>query len=219
MSHHPDSLVALSIAEGEDKIKYQLDQDYGSLVEKWSCTFRSTGPERTPLRTFSYATFWSLELSLASLQPEMSVLTVRKERAQELLKKRRKSYFNAIQIDVYWFVRGQGSSGIVTGPGFRSVLRVKDSTYRPIREDHGPLREAFLNSEGRSLYRRNTLFFPRIVKGTDILRGASKVRLELQEAGASATAQFVWSWEGSQAVRREGTEGFSSTAATHVSRW
>jgi len=217
VNHHPDSLGALTITEEEGKIRYQLERSYKSLVEKWSSTFQVGGTGRTPLRTFSYATFWSLELSLAALQPEMGILTIRKERAQELIEERRKGYFNTIQIDVHWFVR-EGGDGIVAGPGFRTELRVRDSTSRPIRDDYGPLREAYIDAADQALYRRNTLHFPRIVDGRDILRNASEMRLEIREAGSSATAQFAWSWEGSQAVRREGTEGFSSTTATHRSR-
>lgn len=211
--NHPDSLGALTITEEDGKIKYQLEGDYASLFEKWSSSFQTVGTGRSPLRTLSYATFWSLELSLASLQPETGVLTIRKERAQELIEKRRKEYFDVIQIDVYWFVRGQQGDGLVTGPGYRTELQVQDSTYRPIREEHGPLRSAFLDGAENALYRRNTLFFPRVVNEKDILKNASKMRLELREIGAPIEAQFTWSWEETQAVRRKRTESGTATKA------
>lgn len=192
VSHHPDSLQALTISEGEGKIQYELGRDYESLIQKWSSSFLTVGSGPS-VSTPTYATLWSLELSLVSLQPERGILTLQKKRARKLIKERRDEYFNTLQIDVYQFVR-QGGNGIVAGPGSRAELEVQDTTYRPVRTDYGPIREAFLGSES-ALYRRNMLFFPRSVDGKDILEGAAKIRLEVRRTGTSSSKRFTWSWE------------------------
>lgn len=200
VSHHPDSLWALTVTEGDQKMKYQLERDYESIIEKWSTSFQSMGAGRTR-RSRTYATLWSLELSLASLQPEMGILSLQKDRARQLIEERRKEYFDSIQIEVYWFLQGRGN-GIITGPGARAELRVRDSTYRPIREDHGPIREAFVEAGNTALYRRNTLHFPRTVNETDVLEGASRIRLEVRQVGMPSEERFTWEWDdGSEAAR------------------
>lgn len=200
VDYHPDSLQALTITEEEEKIQFELDGDLESLTRKWSCSFRNMGAGRNR-STPSYATLWSLELSLATLQPEMGILTLRKEQATDLIEERKEEYFNTVQIDVYWFVE-RGGDGIVTGPGTRTRLQIADSTYRPVREDHSPLREAFL-SGGSALYRRNTFVFPRVVNETDILEDASEIRLEIRQMGSGGNDRFVWRWGDEQAARQE----------------
>lgn len=199
VDHHPDSLQALTITEEDEKVQYQLQRNYQSLVEKWSCRFQNVGPGRN-FRSRTYATFWSLELSLASLQPEMGIQSIRAERARELIEKRRKEYFDTIQIDVYWFVERRGESGIISGPSARTELIIGENTYRPLRTDHGPLREAYVSGGNTILYRRNTLHFPRTVDGTDILENASGMQLEVRRTGASSKEQFAWRWEDNPSV-------------------
>jgi len=194
IDHHPDSLRALSIQETERGYQLALDETYESLHQKWSCTYRDLGPGRSR-RGPSYATFWSLELSLVSLQPEMGLSSLSKEQAQEAIDERRQEYQDLLQFDVYWF-ETEGRSRL-TGPGTRIQLRInEESTYRPSREKQGPLREAFLPGEARTaLYRRNTFYFTRVVDGTNILGGARKVELVVNQAGSGPRVQFTWSWE------------------------
>lgn len=199
VDHHPDSLRALTITEDEGKVQYQLQQSYQSLIEKWSCRFQNVGAGRN-VRSRTYASFWSLELSLASLQPEMGIQSLQKEKARELIEKRRKGYFDTIQIDVHWFVERRGESGIISGPSARTELIIGENTYRPLRTDHGPLREAYVSGGSTILYRRNTLHFPRTVDGTDILKDASGMQLEVRRTGASSKEQFGWRWENEQSV-------------------
>lgn len=191
--HHPDSLRDLTITEKDGKIQYKLERDYQSLIEKWSCSYRSVGTGRSALQSHTYATFWSLELALASLQPEMGIVSLRKERAQDLIDKRRKSYSKTIRIEVYWFT-GRGSNGIIAGPSARTELHVGDRRLRPIRADHGPLREAFISGGNTSLYRRNTLHFPRIVDGTDVLASGAEVVLTVRRTGGQSKEHFSWTW-------------------------
>jgi len=199
VDHHPDSIRALTITEKDGKVQYQLQRNYQSLVEKWSSRFQNVGSGRN-VRSRTYATFWSLELSLASLQPEMGVQSLRAEKARELIEKRRKGYFDTIQIDVYWFVERRGENGIISGPSARTELRVGDERYRSLRTDHGPLREAFISGGNTILYRRNTLHFPRTVDGTDILKNASEMQLEVRRTGAGSKEQFTWRWKNEQSV-------------------
>lgn len=208
VDYHPDSLQALTITEEDGKIQYQVERDYESLMEKWSSSLQDIGTGRT-FRSRTYATFWSLELSLMSLQPEMGILSLRKEKAQELLEKRRKEYFDRIHIDVYWFV-GQRRDGIISGPGAHTELHVGDSTYRPVQSDYGPLREAFVSGGDVALYRRNSLYFPRTVDGTDILADASRMRLQVRQTGGGSRQQFAWRWTENQATQHREQQGASS---------
>ena len=192
--HHPDSLQDLTVTEGDDKLKYQLERDYQSLIQKWSSSYRRLGAGRSVQQSQTYATFWSLELALASLQPEVGIVSLRKEKARELLERRRKSYSKTIQIDVYWFT-GRGTNGIIAGPSARTVLRVGDRTLRPTRADHGPLREAYVSGGETALYRRNTLHFPRTVEGTDVLTDSADVELTVRRSGLSSKERFSWTWE------------------------
>ena len=192
VDHHPDSVKALTIAAADGKIQFEVERDFESLTEKWSASFQNigTGPS---IRDRTYATFWSLELSLMSLQPERGVLSLREEQARDVLDKRRKEYAETIHIDVYWFV-GRGRDGIITGPSARTELHVGGNTYRPVQSDHGPLREAFVAGGETALYRRNSLYFSRRVEGTDILADASGMKLRVRRTGGGGRQEFAWRW-------------------------
>lgn len=193
VSHSPDSLVDVSIEEEEEHVTVDLKRGYESLHRKWSCTYESLSAGRSrPGR--SYATFWSLELSLASLQPEVGLNTLSREQAKKALEDRRGQYRSTIEIDVYWFA-GEGET-ILTGPGSRAELRVNGERYRPASEGHGPLREAFLPGSGSTaLYRRNTFHFKRNVQKKDILADADEMNLVINRPGSASRVRFVWSWE------------------------
>lgn len=206
VAYHPDSIRALTIREEEDTYQLELEDDYEALHKKWSCTYQALGGGRSR-RGRSYATLWSLELSLASLQPEVGITSLTKEQAQKRLRARRQEYRNTIQVEVYWF-EAEGESRLA-GPGTRVQLQVDGDEYRPTKEDYGPLRDGFLPDRGRAaLYRRNTFHFSRIVDSTDILRGTERVELQVDRAGG-ARVRFAWSWkkESKAAVRSGGRRG------------
>lgn len=186
--HHPDSLRDLTVTEGEEKMQYHLERDYQALIEKWSSTYRRLETERSVEQPQTYATFWSLELALTSLQPERGIVSLRKEKAQEFIRERRGTYGETIRIDVYVFTGG-GMNGIIVGPRARTDLRVGNHTLRPIRGDHGPLRETFTSSGVTELYRRNALHFPRTVDGTDVLAENSAAELTVERS-----VRFSWTW-------------------------
>lgn len=192
VNHHPDSLEALTVTTEEDStVSFELENDYEALWRKWSCTFLNlgAGPNR---RGRSYATLWSLELSLASLQPEMGIQGLTGGRAHQLLAERRKEYRETLQIDVFWF-ESDGNSALA-GPGARVTLQVDGEEYRPSTEDYGPLREAFLQN-GTGLYRRNTFHFNRMVDGQDILNDVDQVELIVRQTGSGNRVQFQWTWD------------------------
>lgn len=202
VDYHPDSLGALSIKKEEGKYSFELDDDYESLHRKWSSSYQNLGTSRSR-RARSYATFWSLELSLASLQPEVGITTLSEEQAEKSFRARREEYGSTIQIDVYWF-EAEGNS-LLAGPGSRVELRVNGERVRPQEEDHGPLREAFLPTVTRTaLYRRNTFHFARIVDSTDILKDAQGMELVINRSGASSRVRFAWSWEAEEQAHVRG---------------
>ena len=194
VDHHPDSLRSLSIREDDRRIHFDLAENYESLHRKWSSTYQDLGAGRSR-RGRSYATFWSLELSLASLQPEVGVTSLTKERARESLDERRKEYNSTLQFDIYWF-ESEGNT-LLAGPGSQVRLQVDgEKTYRPSEETHGPLRETFLAGQTRSaLYRRNTFYFSRVVDSTDILKDAQEIELLVDRAGVGSRVRFSWSWD------------------------
>ena len=198
VAYHPDSLGSLSITQEQGTYNFELESDYEDLHRRWSSTYQSLGVGRSR-SGLSYATFWSLELSLASLQPEVGITALSQEQAEKALRERRQQYNSTIQVDVYWF-EAEGES-LLTSPGTRVQLRVGGERYEPVEKTNGPLRDAILPTRGRSaLYRRNTFYFPRVVEGADILAGAQSAELRVQRAGAGSAVQFAWSWEtGAQA--------------------
>jgi len=218
VDHHPDSLRALSIQEEERRFRFVLDGTYESLHRKWSSTYQDLGAGRSR-RGRSYATFWSHELSLASLQPEVGFTSLSKERAQKALQERRQEYQETLQFEVYWFEM-EGNS-LLAGPSARVQLRVdEEDTYQPSRETHSPLREAFLPGDTRTaLYRRNTFYFPRVVDGTDILEEAQTLELVVSRPGRASRARFTWTWEdASTAERRPLRPRDWTTAEPHPTR-
>lgn len=193
VAYPPDSLGALSITKDEGRYTFELDGDYEDLHRRWSCTYQNIGVGRSR-PSLSYATFWSLELLLASSQPQVGVTSLSQERAEKTLRERRQQFQSTIQIDVYWF-ESEGES-LLIGPGTRVELQVEGERYRPVEKTHGPLRDAILlDSEGSTIYRRNTFYFPRVVDGTDILKDAQGVELRVQRSGGGAINRFAWSWE------------------------
>lgn len=200
LDHHPDSVQALTITEEDDQFKYESDRSYSALLRKWSTTFQNLGTGRTRQQPLSYATFWGLELSLASLRAE-GALSLSKDQARDLIKERRKQHQTTIQIDVVWFA-SEGRPNL-TGPSARVRLVAGDETYQTEKEDRSPLREAFLDSGQTDVYRRNIFYFPRFVDGEDILSGVNEIALEVRQINARDRVQFRWEWEPTQASRRD----------------
>lgn len=206
-AHHPDSLDGFSIVENENKLEFRTEETYTTLTQKWSVRPRDFSANRTPLRQLTYATLWSRELSLISLQPEAAVTSLSKPQAKKIIARREEEYKDFLQIDVYWFGPTRGTNLIVAGPGTTVRLETsKDSTYRPSRTDYGPIREAFVDGGRRALYRRNTFYFDRDGKGSDPLANTTDLTLSLRPSGSSSDFRFQWTWadETSAAPRPDG---------------
>jgi hypothetical protein len=192
VDYHPDSLGALSIEKEEKRFQIELPIGYEGLHRRWSSSYQNLGIGRSQ-RARSYATFWSKELSLASLEAETGVSGLTQKRARKLLAERRQEYRDVVQIDIYWF-ESEGNS-LLAGPGSRIRLQIDGNTYRPAKENHGPLREAFLIGESRgALYRRNTFYFSRVVDGTDILADTEEMTLMVNRSNAQSRVRFAWEW-------------------------
>lgn len=190
---HPDSVQSVSIVEKEDQIEFELKKDYQELHTLWSSTFQVSTAGSGVQRPLTYATLWSKELSLVALQADRGITSLTKEKALEMIEEERKNYQEILQIDVYWFSGPDGTP--ISGPGAQVRLRDdQGNTYRPTRDDHGPLREAFLTGGNTALYRRNLFFFKRNVDGRDILEGVNELRLVVSPT-AAPRIQFAWSWE------------------------
>jgi hypothetical protein len=193
VDYPPDSLHGLSIRETDERIAFDLDDTYHDLMVRWSSSFRAASARRTPNQPLTYATLWSLELSLVSLQLEMGIKSLPKEKARELIATRRKEYQDEIQIDVYWF--GSPSGSAIAGPGTQVRLRdAQGNNYTPIKRDYGPAREAFLSGGRTVIYRRNTFLFNRRADGRDVLATTDEVSLFISPLGTS-TLRFSWSWD------------------------
>ena len=165
---HPDSLRLLSIVEQESRLRFELKRSYQRMHEAWSSSFRFASARPDPARPLTYATLWSKELSLASLEPEESFSSLPKDKARALIDQMTNNYEKTLQIDVYWFSGPDGRP--ITGPS--ATVRLRDgegNSYRPTREENGPLREAFILGTSSVLYRRNIFYFRRQLNERDIL--------------------------------------------------
>ncbi len=199
---HPDSLATLKLVETENQINFQLDRSYERLMRDWSSTWVSQSAQRTYNSRQSYrsfATLWSLDLSLVALAAEEGVNTLSKDLAQQRISQRRQEYQQTLQIDLYRFI---GSPP--TGGGINSTLVGVPSNFVTLRDDQGneyrpddvynePPREAVITGD-RTLYRRNIFFFKRDVDGRDILDGVRRLRLYINDSMAGRY-YFTWSFD------------------------
>jgi len=192
---HPDTLDDVSLKEREDgRPKIEMESGYKSLLLKWTTSYEVLSGRR-PRQPLTYATFWSRELSLASLDAESGASTLSGDQGWKLIEQREREYKSFIQIDVYWY----GRDRIVAGPGTRVQLKDLDgNTYEATRDEYTPLRETSLRNGQRALYRRNTFYFERVVDGKDILEGTQGIRLEVNQTG-SGERWFTWEWDDPEA--------------------
>lgn len=210
VDYHPDSLQALSVDVKNGQLVLEMGRDFQVLLREWSSTGRLDGAnqaQRPARRTF--ATFWSRELSLASLQPELGIQGLDEETAMRLMDERENEYFDTIQIDIYAFRQ----DGVMTGSRARARLEVADTT---LQETIRPRTEAVRGT--RQKYRRHTLSFPRTVNDRDLLEGESELSLTVTRKGAADAAplrppgavermRFEWKWkDGSSMARDTSTE-------------
>lgn len=199
--HHPDSLKAVTIVPKERRITLELEKPYEEMLRDWSASWqyqmRNSSGRSRPYRSF--ATLWSLDLSVASLQPEVGLSSLSKDIAQQRLDERIAEYDSTLQIDVYQFLGSppdlRGTSEMsLDGPGANVTLRDdRGNEYRPIREVSGP--STYDTVQGQSVvYRRNEFVFDRAAEGADILRGVRELRLWVRPAFGEPY-YFTWSFE------------------------
>ena len=186
---HPDSLDQAQVAEEKDRIKVVAEDSYEEIVRNWSAQ-RLTGISRLKQSFVTdYATFWGMDPSILSLEIETGLSGLTKDKALEMIEKRKAEVRKEIQIDVYWF--SSPSSVAVSAP--TAFLRIDDNTrYPSTRRDVGALQDGFLPGGRSVLYRRITYYFARERDGNDILEGARSI--EMQVGLSLGGALFRWNW-------------------------
>jgi hypothetical protein len=188
---HPDSLRQVRIVEGDRQLKIVTEESYQETVRNWSAQRRNDVERRRQRRANDYATFWGMDPSILSLQAETGVTGLTKDKARELIERRKAEVRTEIQIDVYWFTAPSAATGTTT-----AYLRVDDNTrYPSTRRDVSPLRDGFLPGGRNVLYRRITYFFDRERDGKDILEGTTSIELEVNRIATASNDSFTWNWE------------------------
>lgn len=201
--HHPDSLSQIQVVEKENTVKIESEAGYEQLTRKWSASPRQAIGRTQRLRVNNFATFWSLDLSILSLEYEMGLSGLTKDRAYQIIEGRKEEYNSFVQIDVYWF--GTPQSTRIAGPATRAVLvDDDDNEYTATRQDYGPAHDTFTNSGQRLVYRRNTFYFNRERDEGDILANTSEIRLEINEVSSTSPYRFTWSWPESRMATSDG---------------
>ncbi len=198
--HAPDSLANLSIVEKEGRLVFKTERSFKEMLRAWSATWRSVdGSARTGSLDYrTYATLWSLEASLMSLQPERGIQGLSKDLARQTIAERRGEFQDQIQIDVYRFAGSPPSrSGLSSlrlgGPGDRVLLEDGEGrTYKPVRIESGIPVETFVSTRS-ALYARNSLFFKRFVEGRDLLE-AERLRLEIRQSQLLGINRYYFVW-------------------------
>lgn len=188
---HPDSLQHVRIVRTDSTAAIRLDRDYEDLVAHWSSAHRTPTSGVTARKPRSFATLWSLELSLASLQAEMSVSTLSKNRALKIIAARRANHVQELQVDLVWFT--ELDEAFLDRPGTRIELRdAQGRTHRPERHERGPLRDVRYSGDETALYQRHRFYFRRTVAGRDILAGTDALRLDV--VSPKGRVNFEWTW-------------------------
>ena len=202
---HPDSMRLLTIVERDNQFAFEMEYNYEHLHRLWSSTFDLVSAGRAPIRPLTYATLWSQELSLASLEAREGISTLTKEVARERIADERDAYRQTVQIDLYWFSRSEQAP---PPPLLRSNVQLQlmdrsGERYRPKEVRNLPIRNVALHNGEPALYRRTILVFDRVVDDRDILTDANGLQLRILTPGVTRL-EFAWSWP------NEGTETTAS---------
>lgn len=198
---HPDSLRQVRIVEEEQKLKVMPEESYQETVRNWSAQRRNEIERQRQRRVNDYATFWGMDPSIISLQVETGLSGLTKDKARELIEKRKAEVRKEIQIDVYWFTNPSAATSTTT-----AYLRTDDNTrYASSRREISPLRDGFLPGGGNVLYRRISYFFARERDGKDILDGTTSIELEINRIATASDDSFTWNWEDAVEEAESGT--------------
>lgn len=189
LPHPPDSLPHVTFAEKDSHVKVEMERPYAQMLRTWSAGQR--GGFRGAFH--SYATLWSLELSLASLGPGRGIEKLSKDLARKLIQRRKENYGETIQIDVYRFDEPPYASiaGLwLDGPGTTIYLEdAQGHRYEPARiETSNRPVEAFFAGE-TALYGRTMIYFDRIVDNRNLLKSTKRLTLVIDQWPA-----YTWSF-------------------------
>lgn len=201
LPHPPDSLVHLTIVEKDNRFAFMLDRSYQEIASAWSASWQPVSGgafARDNARFRSFATLWSLELSLASLISERGIEQLSKELARKLIRKRKDQYGKLIRFHVYRFAHSpyayvNSFTGVqLDTPGTQLLLRdAAGNEYAPVRVEAAIPREAFLAGES-VLYARNLVLFERFVDGKDLLDDIEHLELVVNELRTNTSYVFTW---------------------------
>lgn len=183
---HPDSLNQVGIVEKENRIKVVTESSYQEIMRKWSAASPARNYRGARL-TSDYAMLWGIDPSILSLEVEMGLSELTKDRALMAVEKRKAEVRREIQIDVYWF---ENPKSAPTWP-HDAQLRLDDGTrYLVTRREIGALEDAFLPGGRSTLYRRISYYFDREQDGNDILENTTSVELVF----GTGVQGFTWNW-------------------------
>lgn len=197
MPYHPDSMRYVALTEEESTYNLELEKKYETLWRKWSSARRVEMGQLTHRSGYdhrSFATFWSLDLSIASLERELGIRSISKDLAGEHIEDRKEEYGDIIHIDVYSYADASETSDTRLGtPGRQVSLVDKTSgdTYDPIHSEANIPQEAF-HPDRTVVYRRNIFHFEREVDGEDILENTESLRLMVEVIDGD-NYYFTWS--------------------------
>lgn len=200
---HPDSLTHVAIRQDDGRIKVQLDRSLGALQQQWSATYqRVMGHVPFRTRTYqTYATLQGLELTLAQFAYSTGLEGLTSDRQHALFDKKRTEHQSRIAIDVNVFVNANEAAPFDTNLNASDIrIRLRDDTgheYKPIEiQVHGAAlrtRETpFL--ESGAFYRTNTIYFNRVVDGTDVLNTTNRLELVLETTRSNQPSRLVFAW-------------------------
>lgn len=200
---HPDSVVHLDLSYENDGVDFNMDRSLRSLTSYWSSGYRDKYGgryfETADYRT--YATFRSLELSIAKLH-ELGVEDLSRDLAEEMVAKRKQEYANYIVFDVHVFIPEAYPDAYAKTslgePGNRITLEDEQGrVYQPETiEVHMPRRfhSNMMDTPG-AFYRLNTVYFKREIDGRDILENIDRMELWMRTAQPYAGLFFTWNFE------------------------
>ena len=198
--YHPDSLVHVRIVEEDNGYDMALDEDFSSLWRAWSAQRHFRGgqlPEYSGSVYQSFATLWSLDLSLAFLDRGQGIGGLTKDLAKQQIDAQIEHHSNHIRIDVYRYGDARSPSSTWTDrPGRTIVLRdAEGNEYEPVETQSTiPERIPGVRSSSEVVYRRTKLVFERVYEGRDLLNDTQQLRLVIQGETARRSDMQFYSW-------------------------
>ena len=201
----PDTLRNVHLHERDDgRLAFQSDQSFGELRMHWSSGYRADrGVDILEAGNFStFATLWSRELRLASMNSRTSIGAYEPGEAKEAIAREVDAPHNeTVQIDVHVYIdRGVRSSYGATNlrsARWEIFLLTSDGTRHPPENvEAGIARRLSWSDDTRAHYRPNILTFERRPDDeTDLLAEPDSLELHIRDSVQSLDVMFGWRFE------------------------